>query len=84
MGTTGLKVVTVSNTQLSSPSQLVGVRIPDHPFVRELAQACSGPLALTSANVSCQASTLTVAVRLVLLLDDDGSLSEPQALSRGS
>nr|XP_033812367.1 yrdC domain-containing protein, mitochondrial [Geotrypetes seraphini] len=39
---------------------LVGVRIPNHLFVQQLAQACSGPLALTSANVSCHGSTLTV------------------------
>ncbi|XP_010133382.1 PREDICTED: yrdC domain-containing protein, mitochondrial, partial [Buceros rhinoceros silvestris] len=49
------------NKDLNPFTSLVGVRIPDHPFVRELARACSGPLALTSANVSCQASTLTVA-----------------------
>ncbi|XP_029475903.1 yrdC domain-containing protein, mitochondrial [Rhinatrema bivittatum] len=39
---------------------LVGVRIPNHPFIQQLAKACSGPLALTSANVSSQGSTLTV------------------------
>ncbi|XP_061870267.1 threonylcarbamoyl-AMP synthase [Colius striatus] len=48
------------NKDLNPFTSLVGVRIPDHPFVRELARACSGPLALTSANISCQASTLTV------------------------
>ncbi|XP_030073229.1 threonylcarbamoyl-AMP synthase [Microcaecilia unicolor] len=39
---------------------LVGVRIPNHLFIQQLAQACSEPLALTSANVSSQGSTLTV------------------------
>ncbi|XP_010574599.1 PREDICTED: yrdC domain-containing protein, mitochondrial [Haliaeetus leucocephalus] len=48
------------NKDLNPFTSLVGVRIPNHPFIRELARACSGPLALTSANVSCQASTLTV------------------------
>ncbi|NXC22483.1 YRDC protein, partial [Corythaeola cristata] len=48
------------NKDLNPFTSLVGVRIPNHPFIRELARACSGPLALTSANISCQASTLTV------------------------
>ncbi|KGL89047.1 hypothetical protein N301_12856, partial [Charadrius vociferus] len=48
------------NKDLNPFTSLVGVRIPNHPFVRDLARACSGPLALTSANISCQASTLTV------------------------
>ncbi|XP_062365047.1 threonylcarbamoyl-AMP synthase [Cinclus cinclus] len=48
------------NKDLNPFTSLVGVRIPDHPFMRDLARACSGPLALTSANVSSQGSTLTV------------------------
>ncbi|XP_059585443.1 threonylcarbamoyl-AMP synthase [Alligator mississippiensis] len=48
------------NKDLNPFTSLVGVRIPNHAFIRELAQACPGPLALTSANVSSQASTLTV------------------------
>ncbi|XP_052554504.1 threonylcarbamoyl-AMP synthase isoform X1 [Tympanuchus pallidicinctus] len=48
------------NKDLNPFTSLVGVRIPNHPFIRELARACPGPLALTSANVSSQASTLTV------------------------
>ncbi|KQL60646.1 yrdC domain-containing protein, mitochondrial [Amazona aestiva] len=48
------------NKDLNPFTSLVGVRIPNHPFIRELARACSGPLALTSANISSQASTLTV------------------------
>lgn len=48
--------------------QLVGVRVPNHHFVRELARACDGPLALTSANVSERASSLTVTVRTALAL----------------
>ncbi|NXA41181.1 YRDC protein, partial [Eudromia elegans] len=48
------------NKDLNPFTSLVGVRVPNHPFIRELARACSGPLALTSANVSSQASTLTV------------------------
>ncbi|OXB66420.1 hypothetical protein ASZ78_011954 [Callipepla squamata] len=48
------------NKDLNPFTSLVGVRIPNHLFIRELARACPGPLALTSANVSSQASTLTV------------------------
>ncbi|XP_072741412.1 threonylcarbamoyl-AMP synthase [Ciconia boyciana] len=48
------------NKDLNPFTSLVGVRIPNHPFIRDLARACSGPLALTSANISSQASTLTV------------------------
>ncbi|XP_006031999.1 yrdC domain-containing protein, mitochondrial, partial [Alligator sinensis] len=48
------------NKDLNPFTSLVGVRIPNHEFIRELAQACPGPLALTSANVSSRASTLTV------------------------
>ncbi|XP_036601430.1 yrdC domain-containing protein, mitochondrial [Trichosurus vulpecula] len=39
---------------------LVGIRIPDHAFMRDLAQMFSGPLALTSANISSQPSSLNV------------------------
>ncbi|XP_059724773.1 threonylcarbamoyl-AMP synthase [Haemorhous mexicanus] len=48
------------NKDLNPFTSLVGVRIPDHPFLRDLARACPGPLALTSANISSQGSTLTV------------------------
>ncbi|NXU59566.1 YRDC protein, partial [Turnix velox] len=48
------------NKDLNPFTQLVGVRIPNHAFVRDLARACPGPLALTSANISSQASTLSV------------------------
>ncbi|XP_064254533.1 threonylcarbamoyl-AMP synthase [Passer domesticus] len=48
------------NKDLNPFTSLVGVRVPDHPFMRDLARACPGPLALTSANVSSQGSTLTV------------------------
>ncbi|NXG01642.1 YRDC protein, partial [Sakesphorus luctuosus] len=48
------------NKDLNPFTSLVGVRIPNHPFMRDLARACSGPLALTSANISSRGSTLTV------------------------
>ncbi|KAK2570847.1 Threonylcarbamoyl-AMP synthase [Acropora cervicornis] len=40
------------NPELNPTTQLVGIRIPDHEFVRQLSLACNEPLALTSANVS--------------------------------
>lgn len=42
--------------------QLVGVRIPDHTFMRRLCQMCGEPLALTSANISSHTSTVEVNV----------------------
>lgn len=39
---------------------LVGIRIPDHAFMQDLARMFGGPLALTSANLSSQASSLNV------------------------
>ncbi|GAB0199501.1 yrdC domain-containing protein, mitochondrial [Grus japonensis] len=64
------------NKDLNPFTSLVGVRIPNHPFIRELARACSGPLALTSANVSCQASTLTVSLSLII---DGGPIGDVQS-----
>ncbi|XP_014681023.1 PREDICTED: yrdC domain-containing protein, mitochondrial-like isoform X2 [Priapulus caudatus] len=40
------------NPQLNPKSALVGVRVPDDMFARQLAQECGEPLALTSANLS--------------------------------
>ncbi|XP_026782118.2 yrdC domain-containing protein, mitochondrial isoform X1 [Pangasianodon hypophthalmus] len=48
------------NADLNPFTKLVGVRIPDHPFMRHLCQMCDEPLALTSANITTQSSTLAV------------------------
>ncbi|XP_031432928.1 yrdC domain-containing protein, mitochondrial isoform X2 [Clupea harengus] len=48
------------NPDLNPFTPLVGVRIPDHPFMRRLCQMCGEPLALTSANMSSQTSTVDV------------------------
>lgn len=48
----------ILNADLNPFTKLVGVRIPDHSFMRRLCQMCGEPLALTSANVSAQTSTL--------------------------
>ncbi|XP_038657231.1 yrdC domain-containing protein, mitochondrial isoform X2 [Scyliorhinus canicula] len=47
------------NKDLNPFTELVGVRIPKHPFIQKLAQMCGEPLALTSANLSSQTSPLT-------------------------
>ena len=50
------------NPQLNPGTRLVGIRIPDYDFVRQLAVACQEPLALTSANVSAAKSSLKTEV----------------------
>ena len=40
-----------------STSGLVGIRVPDHPVARALAEACGHPITATSANASGRAST---------------------------
>ncbi|XP_076008856.1 threonylcarbamoyl-AMP synthase [Genypterus blacodes] len=50
----------ILNTELNPFTSLVGVRIPDHAFMRRLCQMCGEPLALTSANISSHTSTLAV------------------------
>ena len=54
------------NPGLNAGTQLVGIRIPDHYFVRQLAIACREPLALTSANKSSGTSSLKIEVSLSL------------------
>ncbi|XP_076059204.1 threonyl-carbamoyl synthesis 1 [Oratosquilla oratoria] len=49
------------NSALNPGTELVGIRIPDHTFIRGLARVCQEPLALTSANLSSKPSALTVA-----------------------
>lgn len=48
------------NTELNPNCAKVGVRVPNHPFVRKIAQNVSSPLALTSANLSNEPSSLSV------------------------
>ena len=51
------------NTHLNPRTSLVGVRVPDHGFVRDLVRHCGHPLALTSANVSSAPSTVAIQVK---------------------
>lgn len=48
------------NPELNPTTSLVGIRIPDHQFIREVARQSQEPLALTSANISSSQSTLRV------------------------
>lgn len=48
------------NPELNPGTKLVGIRIPDSWFIRQLADNSAGPLALTSANLSGSPSTLAV------------------------
>ncbi|KAL3881994.1 hypothetical protein ACJMK2_028376 [Sinanodonta woodiana] len=48
------------NPDLNPDTSLVGIRIPDSTFIRELARVCKGPLALTSANISGSLSPLNI------------------------
>ncbi|MGI2257463.1 L-threonylcarbamoyladenylate synthase [Candidatus Cardinium hertigii] len=41
-------------------SHLVGIRMPDHPFIMQVAQLCNGAIALTIANKSRAPSCLNV------------------------
>lgn len=47
------------NKNLNPNYDSIGVRIPNHNFVRQLCRVC-GPLGLTSANISSQSSCLSV------------------------
>ncbi|XP_055328898.1 threonylcarbamoyl-AMP synthase-like [Paramacrobiotus metropolitanus] len=48
------------NPELNPETSIIGVRIPDHSFIRRLAEACGEPIALTSANKSGGESSLII------------------------
>ena len=50
------------NADLNPGCDLVGIRIPKYPPILQLVDLCSGPLALTSANLSEAQSSLEVEV----------------------
>ena len=51
------------NPALNPHTHLVGIRIPGHKFMQELAKECGSPVALTSANISGATSCLRIEVR---------------------
>lgn len=55
-----LKRKDVLNPLLNPGVEEVGIRIPNCPFVQELAKICDVPLALTSANLSSEPSSLKI------------------------
>lgn len=63
------------NVNLNPGTSLVGVRIPDHQFIRQLVGCCPFALALTSANKSGNQSTLEVKVILLAFLQVTGQNS---------
>lgn len=48
------------NRNLNPDWSTIGIRIPKCKFIQKLASACAAPLALTSANRSSSASSLTI------------------------
>lgn len=50
------------NSCLNPGNSLIGIRIPNHNFVRQLVKKCQFPIALTSANLSGYESTLQIEV----------------------
>lgn len=70
------------DVDLGDRGATIAVRIPDHEFTRELLRA-TGPLAVSSANVSGQPAALTVTEALtqlqhsVAVFLDDGAASGP-------
>uniref|UniRef100_H2ZHA2 Threonylcarbamoyl-AMP synthase n=1 Tax=Ciona savignyi TaxID=51511 RepID=H2ZHA2_CIOSA len=48
------------NNTLNPETSLVGIRVPDHKFIRDLCNRLREPLALTSANVSGENSSLRI------------------------
>ncbi|XP_071448317.1 threonylcarbamoyl-AMP synthase [Hetaerina americana] len=51
---------TLLNSDLNPGISSVGIRVPDHPFIRAVAQKLGSPLALTSANKSSELSSLCI------------------------
>ncbi|XP_072019265.1 threonylcarbamoyl-AMP synthase-like [Amphiura filiformis] len=48
------------NPEFNPFTDLIGIRIPNYPFVQQIAAAAGSPVALTSANISAAKSTLCV------------------------
>ena len=77
------------NNNFNPGTDLVGVRIPDYPFLRDVCSMSSSPLALTSANYSADTSTLQVEEFAPLheslnLVFDGGKLNDSEDARLGS
>lgn len=51
------------NPRLNPGRETVGVRVPNHAFILQLMKEFKGAIALTSANISAEQSTLCVKVK---------------------
>ena len=77
------------NPLLNPGTTLVGIRIPDNKFIRDICRECQEPLALTSANLSAAQSTLSVEEFRELwpkldLVCDGGTISHTEQARLGS
>ncbi|XP_071955332.1 threonylcarbamoyl-AMP synthase-like isoform X2 [Antedon mediterranea] len=77
------------NPDFNSTTSLIGLRIPNHQFICQLADRVGSPLALTSANISSEQSSLSVNEFEVLwpkldLVFDGGVIGETKASRLGS
>jgi len=54
------------NPALNPGSSTIGIRVPASGFVCDVARCCGEPLALTSANISAQPSSLVIEVWVCL------------------
>ncbi len=52
--------------ELNPNTSSIGIRIPNYKFIIELSKYCDEPIALTSANISNQPSSLNINVVYVL------------------
>jgi tRNA A37 threonylcarbamoyladenosine synthetase subunit TsaC/SUA5/YrdC len=51
--------------ELNPNTVSIGIRIPDHELIIELAKKCNEPIALTSANISNEPSSLRIQVSYI-------------------
>lgn len=77
------------NLEFNPGTDLVGIRIPDHPFILAVCEQAQGPVALTSANPSSAQSTLAVEEFAELFPElhsvyDGGRLSDTEEARLGS
>eukprot|EP00095_Tigriopus_kingsejongensis_P007521 maker-scaffold103_size370364-snap-gene-2.25 protein:Tk07521 transcript:maker-scaffold103_size370364-snap-gene-2.25-mRNA-1 annotation:"yrdc domain-containing mitochondrial-like" len=77
------------NQEFNPHTHLIGIRIPDHAFIRQVCQLADGPIALTSANPSSAQSTLAVEEFRELIpklhaVYDGGRLSDTEQARLGS
>lgn len=63
-----LKRMPALSLALNPENPLIGIRIPDHQFIRNVVRLVGSPLALTSANLSGGKSAIAVEVRFLTVV----------------